>query len=98
MWAALVAQLQTGEKVLSTCVCEIGLGSSFRCCVTTNAVAVAVSKTSARIVGAFRFTAARLYAEHPGQAQQSVNCQVTLDRPRSGPRRPRAARTPAAAA
>src|SRR6266511_5445417 len=53
---------QTGEKTLSTRVCEIGLGSSFRRCVTAKAVAVATSKASARIVGAFRLKAARLYA------------------------------------
>ena len=60
MCAVAVAQLQTGEKTLSTCVCEIGLGSSFKCWVTTNAVAVAVRSTSTRIVGAFRITVPRL--------------------------------------
>src|SRR6266550_7463262 len=62
MFAACEAHSQTGEKTLSTCVCEIGLGSSFSRCVTAKAVAVAVSKTSARTVGAFRLTDARLYA------------------------------------
>src|SRR6266536_936068 len=61
MFAACETHSQTGEKSLSTCVCEIGLGSSFRRCVTTKAVAVAVSKTSTRTVGAFRLTDARFY-------------------------------------
>ncbi len=60
MCATFVTQSHAGEKTLSTCVCEIGLGSSFNRCVTANAVAVAVSKSSTRIVGAFRFTAPRL--------------------------------------
>src|SRR5881394_553386 len=67
MCAALVAQLQTGEKVLSTCVCEIGLGSSFRCCVTTKAVAVASSKISTSTVGAVLFTPSRFYEEPNGE-------------------------------
>jgi len=60
MWATFVGQPHTGEKALLTRVCEIGLGSSFSRCVTAKAVAVATSKTSARIVGAFLVTASRL--------------------------------------
>src|SRR6266480_3957531 len=71
IFAASVSHSQTGEKTLSTRVCEIGLGSSFRRCVTANAVAVAVNKTSARIVGAFRFTAARLYAEPNSEGREA---------------------------
>src|SRR5438876_3065445 len=63
MLAACESHSQTGEKILATRVCEIGLGSSFKRCVTAKAVAVAVSKISARTVGALRLTAARLYAE-----------------------------------
>src|SRR5438874_6997657 len=70
--AACDSHSQTGEKTLATRVCEIGLGSSFKRCVTAKAVAVAASKTSARTVGALRLTAARLYAEpneERGEAQ-----------------------------
>src|SRR2546423_3272775 len=61
--AACDSHSQTGEKTLATRVCEIGLGSSFKRCVTAKAVAVAISKTSARTVGALRLTAARLFAQ-----------------------------------
>src|SRR5439155_14890698 len=72
MLAARESHSQTGEKTLATRVCEIGLGSSFKRCVTAKAVAVATSKISARTVGALRLTAARLYAqpnEERGEAE-----------------------------
>src|SRR2546423_3266651 len=68
--AACDSHSQTGEKTLATRVCEIGLGSSFKRCVTAKAVAVAVSKSSARTVGALRLTGTRLYDEpnrEPGE-------------------------------
>src|SRR3954447_13515646 len=65
--AALDAQRHAGEKTSETRVCEIGLGSSFRRCVTANAVAVATMSSSARIVGALRLIGARLYAAHAGR-------------------------------
>src|ERR687888_1150555 len=71
MCATFVAQLQTGERTLSTCVCEIGLGSSFNRCVTAKAVAVAVSKTSTKTVGALRLTAAEFYGEPNGEGRES---------------------------
>src|SRR6266498_3744552 len=71
MFAACEAHSHTGENTSSTRVCEIGLGSSFRRCVTAKAVAVATSKARARIVGAFRLKAARLYAaDTPPQPHQ----------------------------
>src|SRR2546423_8129527 len=69
--AACDSHSQTGEKTLATRVCEIGLGSSFKRCVTAKAVAVTVSKTSARTVGALRFTAARLYDEPKGERREA---------------------------
>src|SRR5439155_14610793 len=71
MLAARESHSQTGEKTLATRVCEIGLGSSFKRCVTAKAVAVAASKISARTVGALRLTAARLYAEPNEERGQS---------------------------
>jgi hypothetical protein len=67
MLATLEGQRQTGEKTESTRVLEIGLGSSLRRCVTANAVAVRTSSSRARIVGAFLFIGARLYAAHTGR-------------------------------
>src|SRR5439155_19465287 len=67
MLAALDTQRHTGEKTSETRVWEIGLGSSFRRCVTANAVAVATMSRSARIVGALRLIGARLYAPHAGR-------------------------------
>ena len=66
MFATAESQRQTGEKTLSMRVCEIGLGSSLRRCVTAKAVAVTTSSSRARIVGAFLFIGARLYAAHTG--------------------------------
>src|SRR6476646_4493704 len=63
-FATAESQRQTGEKTLSMRVCEIGRGSSLRRCVTTKAVAVTTSSSRARIVGAFFFIGARLYAVH----------------------------------
>src|SRR5580765_5618196 len=66
IFAAAESQRQTGEKTLSMRVWEMGLGSSLRRCVTAKAVAVATSSSRARIVGAFLFIGARLYAAHTG--------------------------------
>src|SRR3954470_20260329 len=78
MCAARVAQRQTGEKTLSTRVCEIGLGSSFRRCVTARAVAVATSKSSTSTVGAFRFTGSRFY-EHPNGERRETEPESDRD-------------------
>src|SRR5437879_1202686 len=75
MFAAFVAQRHTGENTSDTRVWEIGLGSSFRRCVTANAVAVATMSRSARIVGALRFIGARLYAAHAGGQPNDERCQ-----------------------
>src|SRR5580765_9018789 len=66
MFATEESQRQTGEKTLSMRAWEIGLGSSLRRCVTAKAVAVTTSSSRARIVGAFLFIGARLYAAHTG--------------------------------
>src|SRR5512133_4193142 len=71
IFAECVAHSHTGEKTLSTCVCEIGLGSSFNRCVTAKAVAVASSKSSTSTVGAVLFTASRLYEQPNGERSET---------------------------
>src|SRR6185312_4984604 len=84
MFATAESQRQTGEKTLSMRVCEIGLGSSLRCCVTTKAVAVTTSSSRARIVGAFLFIGARLYAAGASKPRTALTQQngttLRLDR------------------
>src|SRR6185437_8798911 len=102
--ATAEAQRQTGEKTLSMRVWEIGLGSSLRRCVTTKAVAVTTSSSRARIVGAFLFIGARLYAAHTGgrpddeRGQPDAPAQATPGMPGSAPRPLLVARTPSAEA
>src|SRR5690348_1381555 len=78
MFATAEGQRQTGEKTWSMRVWETGLGSSFRRWVTAKAVAVAASRMSARIVGAFRI-GPRLYAAHSGRQPDDERSQTDPD-------------------